>query len=171
MKIDTCCDISSVANVPPKTSPKYLLRSPVSIRSAIQFIDAPHLSEPALHLTSSASPLCLRPIARRVPNDSAHALASCKTQPARDLQRKIREGLPRLPKDTVPIVRHMPNSRHYLGREMPSFFIFDWSVVRFIARRAAAPLEPPNTQPASRRTLSMWSLSASARLPGLRGRT
>src|SRR5262245_25730905 len=88
MKIDTCCDISSVANVTPKTSPKYLLRSPVNIRSAIQFIDAPHLGEPDLRLTSSVSPLSLRPIARRVPNDSGHILAGCKTHAARDLQRE-----------------------------------------------------------------------------------
>src|SRR5262249_12186595 len=41
MKIDTCCVIKSVANVTPKTSPRYLLRSPVSIRNAIQVMAAP----------------------------------------------------------------------------------------------------------------------------------
>src|SRR5262245_31948926 len=51
MKIDTCCDISSVANVTPKTSPKYLLRSPVNILSAIQFISAPHHTKPNQRLT------------------------------------------------------------------------------------------------------------------------
>src|SRR5262249_52430098 len=40
MKIDTCCVIRSVANVTPKMSPRNLLRSPVSIRSAIQLIPA-----------------------------------------------------------------------------------------------------------------------------------
>src|SRR2546430_413849 len=38
MKIDTCWVISSVAKVTPKTRPKYLLRSPVSMRSAIQLM-------------------------------------------------------------------------------------------------------------------------------------
>ena len=38
MKIETCCVINSVANVTPKISPRNLLRSPVSIRNAIQFI-------------------------------------------------------------------------------------------------------------------------------------
>src|SRR5215475_11402469 len=36
MKIDTCWVMSSVAKVTPKTRPRYLLRSPVSMRSAIQ---------------------------------------------------------------------------------------------------------------------------------------
>src|SRR5262245_43496240 len=40
MKIDTCCVIRSVANVTPKMSPRNLLRSPVSIRSAIQLMPA-----------------------------------------------------------------------------------------------------------------------------------
>src|SRR5262245_64332765 len=39
MNIDTCCVMSRVANVTPKISPRYLLRSPVSIRSAIQFME------------------------------------------------------------------------------------------------------------------------------------
>src|SRR5258708_1106004 len=30
---------------------------------------------------------------------------------------------------------------------MPSFFIFDWRVVRFIASRAPAPSAPPTTPP------------------------
>src|SRR5262249_13419614 len=46
MKIDTCCVMSSVANVTPKMSPKYLLRSPVSIRRASQFITRIPLSSP-----------------------------------------------------------------------------------------------------------------------------
>jgi hypothetical protein len=37
----------------------------------------------------------------------------------------------------------MPRYRHQARREMPSFFILDWSVVRFMPRRAAAP-EVPN---------------------------
>src|SRR5262249_41696249 len=53
---------------------------------------------------------------------------------------------------------------NYRGREMPSFFIRDWSVVRFIASFAAAPLGPPSTQPVSRSAPRMWSRSASARL-------
>src|SRR5262245_10333733 len=43
MKIDTCCVIRSVANVTPKMSPRNLLRSPVSILSAIQLIRCPPL--------------------------------------------------------------------------------------------------------------------------------
>src|SRR5262249_31804785 len=39
MKIDTCCDIKRVAKLTPKIRPRYLLRSPVSIRSAIQFME------------------------------------------------------------------------------------------------------------------------------------
>jgi hypothetical protein len=39
-KIDICCDISSVAKVTPKMMPRYLLRSPVSIFSATQFMTA-----------------------------------------------------------------------------------------------------------------------------------
>src|SRR6266852_8140838 len=58
----------------------------------------------------------------------------------------------RVPKGEVPIHRQMPGIRHYMGREMPSFFIFDCRVVRFIARRAAAPFGPLSTQPVSRRT-------------------
>src|SRR5262249_19003318 len=37
-KIDTCCAISTVAKATPKMMPKDLLRSPVSILSAIQFM-------------------------------------------------------------------------------------------------------------------------------------
>src|SRR6516225_6875680 len=40
---------------------------------------------------------------------------------------------------------------NYFGREMPSFFILDWRVVRFMAKRAAAPLGPPSTQSVWRR--------------------
>ena len=47
---------------------------------------------------------------------------------------------------------------------MPSFFIFLYSVERFIPRRVAAPFGPPNTQPVSRRTPRMCSRSASARV-------
>ena len=35
-KIDTCWAISTVANITPKTMPRYLARSPVSILNAIQ---------------------------------------------------------------------------------------------------------------------------------------
>src|SRR5262249_11970458 len=47
MKIDTCCVIKSVAKVTPKMSPRYLLRSPVSIRSAIQVMVVPSSATPA----------------------------------------------------------------------------------------------------------------------------
>src|SRR5439155_1980997 len=40
-KMDTCWDMSRVAKPTPKISPRYLLRSPVSMRSATQFIAAP----------------------------------------------------------------------------------------------------------------------------------
>ena len=50
----------------------------------------------------------------------------------------------------------------YSGREMPSFFIFQHNVERFIPRRAAAPFGPPTTQPVSRRAPRMCSRSASA---------
>src|SRR5882672_3237023 len=49
MKIDTCCVMSSVANVTPKISPRYLLRSPVSIRSAIQVMSSPPQGLPSNH--------------------------------------------------------------------------------------------------------------------------
>ena len=49
---------------------------------------------------------------------------------------------------------------------MPTFFIFDWSVVRFIPSRAAAPSGPLSTHPVWRRTPRMWSRSASASVPG-----
>src|SRR5207248_6158918 len=46
--------------------------------------------------------------------------------------------------------RQMPRYRCQARREMPSFFILDWSVVRFMPRRAAAPEGPPITPLASR---------------------
>src|SRR5262245_39171712 len=46
--------MSSVANVTPKMSPKYLLRSPVSIRNAIQFISTP------LSLRATISKRCVK---------------------------------------------------------------------------------------------------------------
>jgi len=46
--------------------------------------------------------------------------------------------------------RQMPRYRRQARREMPSFFIMDWSVVRFMPRRAAAPAGPPITPLASR---------------------
>src|SRR5262245_13089706 len=52
MKIDTCWVISKVAKVTPKISPRYLLRSPVSIRSAIQFMDVSISSRAATDLTA-----------------------------------------------------------------------------------------------------------------------
>ena len=51
----------------------------------------------------------------------------------------------------------------YSGREMPSFFIFQCNVERFIPRRAAAPSGPPRTQfvsPSARRMCSRSALSA-----------
>src|SRR5438876_1119611 len=50
---------------------------------------------------------------------------------------------------------------------MPSLFIFQRNVERFIPRRAAAPFGPPSTQPVSRTTLRICSRSASARVLGL----
>src|SRR5262249_52834148 len=47
--------------------------------------------------------------------------------------------------------------RGYAGRTMPSFFILDCKVVRFMSSRTAAPFGPPSTQPVSRRTPRMWS--------------
>ena len=41
MKTETCCDIRNVAKLMPKMSPKYLVRSPVSILIASQFIVRP----------------------------------------------------------------------------------------------------------------------------------
>ena len=54
------------------------------------------------------------------------------------------------------------SGRRYSGREMPSFFIFQYNIERFIPRRAAAPFGPPTTQPVSRRAPRMCSRSASA---------
>jgi hypothetical protein len=54
---------------------------------------------------------------------------------------------------------------------MPSFFIFQCNVERFIPRRAAAPFGPPSTQAVSWRTPRMCSRSASARVePEVGGR-
>src|SRR6516162_7120683 len=58
-----------------------------------------------------------------------------------------------------------PVGGHYLGREMPSRFIFHCNVERFIPRRAAVPFGPPSTQPVARRTPRMCSRSASASVP------
>jgi len=65
----------------------------------------------------------------------------------------------------VPMDRHLPKCQpltnchatelSYRGRAMPSFFIFDCKVVRFMARRAAAPFGPPSIQPVSRSTATM----------------
>jgi hypothetical protein len=44
---------------------------------------------------------------------------------------------------------------------MPSFFILDCSVERFIPSRAAAPFGPPTIQLVLRRTVMMYSRSAS----------
>jgi hypothetical protein len=51
---------------------------------------------------------------------------------------------------------------HFSGREMPSLFIFQCNVERFIPRRVATPLGRPSAQPVSRRTPRMCSRSASA---------
>ena len=62
-----------------------------------------------------------------------------------------------------------PAGARYSGREMPSFFIFQYNIERFIPRRAAAPFGPPTTQPVSRRAPRMCSRSASASVrPGWR---
>jgi hypothetical protein len=45
---------------------------------------------------------------------------------------------------------------------MPSFFIFQYNIERFIPSRAAAPFGPPTTQPVSRSAPRMCSRSASA---------
>jgi hypothetical protein len=45
----------------------------------------------------------------------------------------------------VTTYRQMPRYRRQRWREMPSFFILDWSVVRFMPGRAAAPAGPPIT--------------------------
>ena len=50
----------------------------------------------------------------------------------------------------------------HLGRAIPSFCIFDCSVVRFSPNRAAAPAAPPITQFVCRSTDRMCSRSASA---------
>src|SRR5437879_4793770 len=52
MKIETCCAINRVAKVTPKIRPRYLLRSPVSMRSAIQFMAPPA----SVHLSASLIP-------------------------------------------------------------------------------------------------------------------
>ena len=52
----------------------------------------------------------------------------------------------------------------YSGREMPSFFIFQYNIERFIPSRAAAPLGPPTTQRVSRRATRICSRSASAKV-------
>ena len=40
-KIEICCDINTVANAIPNTMPRYLVRSPISIFSATQFMTSP----------------------------------------------------------------------------------------------------------------------------------
>jgi hypothetical protein len=42
--------------------------------------------------------------------------------------------------------RFWPGPDFYAEREIPSFFIFDCSVVRFMPNRLAAPFGPPITQ-------------------------
>jgi hypothetical protein len=60
----------------------------------------------------------------------------------------------------VPTYRQMPRYRRQVRREMPSFFILDWSVVRFMPRLTAAPEGPPTTPWASRRARRICSRSA-----------
>jgi hypothetical protein len=55
-----------------------------------------------------------------------------------------------------------PACARYTGREMPSFFIFQYNIERFIPKRAAAPFGPPTTQPELSKALRMCSRSASA---------
>ena len=74
------------------------------------------------------------------------------------------ETHPRRHKSSAALVAQAPPWWRYAGREMPSFFIFLYSVERFIPRRAAAPSGPPSTQPVSRRAPMICSRSASARL-------
>ena len=47
----------------------------------------------------------------------------------------------------------MPPSRagRCIGRAIPSFFIFQYNIERFIPKRAAAPFGPPATQPGFRK--------------------
>lgn len=49
---------------------------------------------------------------------------------------------------------------NYRWREIPSFCILDWRVVRFIPSLAAAPTGPPMIHSDSRRALRMCSRSA-----------
>ena len=44
----------------------------------------------------------------------------------------------------LPRYRQMPRYRRQVWREMLSFFILDWSFVRFMPRRAAAPEGSPS---------------------------
>lgn len=60
------------------------------------------------------------------------------------------EGL--LPK-ILPICRQTADHSAQPGRVNPSFFILDWSVVRFIPSLAAAPSFPPIIQLVSCKTL------------------
>ncbi|MDQ3566170.1 MAG: hypothetical protein M3436_19495 [Pseudomonadota bacterium] len=55
--------------------------------------------------------------------------------------------------------RQMPRYRRQARREMPSFFILDWSVVRFMPRRAAAPEAPNHPIGFPQRPQAMLALS------------
>src|SRR5216683_239097 len=52
------------------------------------------------------------------------------------------------------------------GRETPSFFILAIKVVRFSPSRAAAPPDPPITQPASRNACKIRARVESLNVPG-----
>src|SRR5262249_625885 len=69
--------------------------------------------------------------------------------------------------EDVPNGRQLPMDRLYCGREMPSFFILDCSVVRFIASLEAAPCGRPCTQSVSRRTAGVGQRCASGREPNV----
>ncbi len=56
----------------------------------------------------------------------------------------------------------VPNDRRYCGRAMLSFCILDWSVVRFMPRRAAAYLGPPMIHLVSWRVRRIWPHSTSS---------
>jgi hypothetical protein len=64
----------------------------------------------------------------------------------------------------LPTYRLLPICRRQGWREMPSFFILDWSVVRFMPRRAAAPVGPPIIQWASRSARRICSRSAASKV-------
>ena len=104
--------------------------------------------------------------ARSVPKNVSFGVSSPKTSTSNDFGSTLPRRSVERPGKCQPWRAsgraQAPAGARYSAREMPSFFIFQYNIERFIPSRAAAPLGPPTTQSVSRRAPRMCSRSASA---------